>query len=129
MSDLLMVYAPLMAWIVFDLVLLLVIGLVFTRSSGLSFLLAAVGVLTVGGVVMMAVVVGSVRRAMRNGVLATAEVLSGSGMTARVRVRIDGRDVEASFSSRNSYRTGDRLNVMFDPDKKKVMLLVGRATT
>jgi len=129
MSALLIVYAPLLAWIAFDLVVLLVIGLVFIQSRGLPFLLGAVGVLTVGGVVLMVIVVTSVRRAMQNGVLANAEVLRVSGMTARVHVRIDGRDLEASFSSRHSYKTGERLSVMFDPEKNQVMLLVGRATT
>lgn len=129
MSDLLMVYAPLLAWIAFDLVLLLVIGLVLTHSSGLWFVLGAVGVLAVGGVVLMVIVVSSVRRALQNGVLATADVVSVSGLTARVRVRIDGRDVEASYSSRQSYRTGERLSVMFDPEKNQVMLLLGPATT
>ena len=129
MSDLLMVYAPLLAWIAFDLVVLLVIVLFFIRSTGMPFLLGAVGVLTVGGVVLMVIVGSSVRRAMQNGVLASAEVLRVSGMTARVRVRLDGRDLEASFSSRHSYKTGERLSVMFDPEKNQVMLLVGRATT
>jgi hypothetical protein len=129
LSDLLVVYAPLLAWIAFDLVLLLAIGLLFVPGRGLPYLLGVVGVLTVGGVVMMAIVFGSVRRAMRNGILATAEVLRESGMTTWVRVRIDGRDVEASFSSRHSCKTGERLSVMFDPEKDQVMLLVGRATT
>jgi len=127
MSDLLMVYAPLLAWIASDIVLLLVIGLVYTRGRGFPFIFAVVGVLTVGGVVLMLIVGSSVRRAMQNGVLATAEVLSASGQTARVRVRIDGREVQASFSSRNSYKTGERLSVMFDPEKNQVMLLLGRA--
>jgi hypothetical protein len=77
----------------------------------------------------MAIVLSSVRRAMQQGVLATAEVLSGSGLTTHVRVRIDDQDLDASFTSRATYKTGQRLSVMFDPEKKNVMLLLGAATT
>ena len=128
--DLLNVYTPLLAetGVILAIVVVLVSQLTGARggtsSTWLLLAIIVVGVALLGGGVVL-----GVGGALRRGFYATGEVVGSSGMTARLRVSVRGQDSEVVLRSRASYRPGSRLDVMVDPVKGQVLLVIGAPTT
>jgi hypothetical protein len=125
------IYAPMLAYTGFILVVLIVLLLVSTRSHIGATIFVPFGLMAVSGTFIAGILVTVAKGALEKGVLTTGEVVSGSGMTARMRTTVRGRELEATWNVRGarSLRVGDRFNILVDPQKESVLMSLGRATT
>jgi hypothetical protein len=127
LADVLGAYAPVLVFIGADSALVMVIALLARLPAGA--LAGLVAVLLVGGLLLMGGIVFAVSQALENGMYATGQVISASGMTAVIRVQVRGKDADISLTSRfaGSYQPGARLELLVDPEKRKVLLVLGSA--
>jgi hypothetical protein len=120
------VYTPLLASIFIVLVAIL---LVPGKPRSVAATLVLLGVMALGGLLLAGGLVTGAKGALEKGVLTTGEVVSARSGVARMRTTVIGRDLEVTFTSlrAGSLRTGDRFNVLVDPQKETVLMVIGRA--
>jgi hypothetical protein len=92
---------------------------VTAKSAGLIFL--AMGV-------FMILYIAGLRRTLRDGVAAPAEILNATRSAGHLRVKIQGRAVDMAYRSSTFERfaPGDRITVLLDPRKEAILLALGR---
>ena len=127
MTDVLGIYAPVLAFLVVLIVVVPAVSLLRSHStSGVALL---VGILIVGALLYISGIMAGVLPALRGGVYATGEVTGDGGVATQMRVSVNGQDMEVGLRSRYVYEPGTRLDVMIDPVKRRVLLKLGPATT
>ena len=123
------VYAPLLGYTAAISVIVVVAILLLGTRGGTSTIVPLLALLVVGAALIGGGLVRAVTGGLQRGVYATGEVVASSGMTARLRVSLKGQDTEVALRSRTSYPAGSRLDVMVDPTKGEVLLVLGPPKT
>lgn len=119
------IFAPFFLFSMLVLAILIAVAVVAgMRGVPLAaFVVAPAAFAAVIGIVAM-----SVRRALETGVYATAEVIAATATGTRLRATIDGQEMELTLR-RRQIRKSRRLDVIADPGARRVLLVLGVATT
>ncbi len=124
------IYAPVVAGLASVLIALLIAFIAIRPETGASSIVPFAALLVAGGALYASGLMGAVWGPLQKGFGATGEVTAVGSSTVKVNVTIDGRVVEMSYLARIAFRKpGDRLSLLVDKEKSKIMLVLGTAPT
>lgn len=128
--DVLGIYAPVLAGLAIALAALLIALVASRPEKGLSAIVPFAAILVAGGALYASGLIGAVWGPLRIGCSASGVVTGVGGRLVTVNVTTDGRDLEMTYMARVANRKpGDRLSLLVDKEKSKILLVLGPAST
>jgi len=126
--DVLAIYAPILVGLAIVLVVLVIALIASKPEKGASAIVPFAAIFVAGAALYASGLISAVLSPLRKGIGATGEVTAVSGSTVKVKVAFDGRDAEMSYLARRaSFKPGDRLSLLVDKEKSKILLVLGPA--